>query len=172
MTAVGEAYLVGRGVEPDRPEAFKWFERAATNGDARGQVYVAEKYLSFSTNEAGQKLAFQWLQKAANQWYLQAQFLVALNCAAGIGTKKDIIESYKWAKLAASQGSPYGVGFMKGLENHNQITTNQIQEADERLLEFINTNLYQPPNQQPPDVIDLNSLMNSIKTNSASYSGH
>ena len=43
--AIGRAFYVGEGVGEDDAEAFKWFELAANQGNAKAQYYLGECYL-------------------------------------------------------------------------------------------------------------------------------
>ena len=73
--------------------------------------------------------------------------------AAGFGVSKDIVESYKWATLAASHNYTNAVFIFDILSKKPGITPKQIAEANRRADEFAKTNSFHFPAIQPPDII-------------------
>lgn len=65
---LGEAYLDGRGVPKDEAEAVRWFRKAAEQGNAAAQTYVAVGYVETKNYVE----AVRWYRKAAEQGDLVA----------------------------------------------------------------------------------------------------
>jgi localization factor PodJL len=49
-------------------------------------------------------VAVQWFRKAADRGVADSQYNLAVLCARGVGTDRNLTESYKWFALAADQG--------------------------------------------------------------------
>ncbi len=163
MTALGEVYLSGLGVERDRTNAFKWFEKAAIAGEMRAQMYMAVRSYNLNDDAA----AFGWLKKAADQWYLQAQIFISFHYEYGRGVKKDVVEAYKWVYLASEFGNKSGGEFLKALEGREGMTGGQIDEAKRRAQEFVKTNAFSLPRQQPADFINMERLFRYLNSKSS-----
>ena len=66
-------YAGGRGVQQNYAEAFKWYRRAAEQGDAEAQFNVGAMYANGTgVQQDFSKSAF-WFEKAASQDYDQAK---------------------------------------------------------------------------------------------------
>jgi len=80
---LGEMYYYGDGVAKDFEEAFKWYRKAA---------------------EQGNRAAKKALSDAADQGQAQAQYNLGLVYASGHGVSKDLEQAVKWYRKAADQG--------------------------------------------------------------------
>ncbi|GAQ86530.1 hypothetical protein KFL_002950020 [Klebsormidium nitens] len=68
---LGMRYLVGIGVAVDFKLAFKWFERAATQGDAGAQFMLARCYELGNGTKLDVATASQWYARAVDGWGLR-----------------------------------------------------------------------------------------------------
>lgn len=66
-------YLDGRGVEKNKFEMAKLFDRAAELGNADAQFYVASLYKEGIVHEKNKGKAIEWYRKAANQGHVSAR---------------------------------------------------------------------------------------------------
>ncbi len=99
--------------------AFKWYEKAANQGDLRSQKKLASEYVrnrnskyskrdGFSTiitPEKNHTLSFNWYKKAAEQGDLESQAKIASMYSQGIGVEINDKLAFKWAKNAAELGN-------------------------------------------------------------------
>ncbi len=83
-------------------ESFKWFNKAAEQGNVLAQYWIGISYLNNS--DCNGVKAFNWLQKAALQGYKYAQLRVGLCYSNGIGTDVDEEKAFEWHLKAAKQG--------------------------------------------------------------------
>jgi len=97
-------YSKGQGVEQDYKEAFKWFSKAADQGDASAQYFLGGMYYSGEGVEQDYKQAFKWHTKAADQGDASAQFSLGVMYSKGQGVEQDYKEAFKWFSKAADQG--------------------------------------------------------------------
>ncbi len=107
----------------------------AHRGIAWAQYQLATKYVLGSdglTQDYGK--AAKWYRKAAEQGIAKAQHNLAWMYEKGQGSHRDLVEAYKWHSLAASLGSPHGVGPRDRLKD--SMTPEQIAEAERRVVEW------------------------------------
>ena len=107
--ALGALYCAGHGVEKDEVRAFACYEQTAKQGDFEGMINLAALY----RGQKEDKQAFAWLQKAAEGGSPLGQRLLAEFYQAGIGTEPDEKLALKYYTLAAKQGEPGAVQFLK-----------------------------------------------------------
>ena len=102
---LGEMYYNGiYGLDYNKEEAFKWYEKAAVQGHPMAQCELAELYRMTNWNPKEQKIAANWLKKSAEQGNAKAQNDLGVLYAKGEGVNKDLTKSYKWYDKAAAQG--------------------------------------------------------------------
>ena len=103
---IGARYYEGRGVEPDKVEAVKWFRRAAEEDEhVTAQFRLAICYeLGDGVNQDKAEFA-KWLQKAAEQGHIIAQFRTGVCYEKGEGVNQDKAEALKWFQKSADQGN-------------------------------------------------------------------
>lgn len=63
---IAKMYEDGKGVIKDSEEAFRWYRKAAKNGDSTSQCIVAKKCLELNTKEAREE-ALEWVKKATDK---------------------------------------------------------------------------------------------------------
>jgi TPR repeat protein len=108
-------YGRGLGVEQDFKEAFKWYQKAADQGDAIAQHNLGQMYHQGQGVEQDFKEAVKWYQKAADQGYAKAQSNLGVMYRDGEGVEQDFKEAVKWYQKAADQGlanGQYNLGWM------------------------------------------------------------
>ena len=70
---LGIAYYTGEGINQDKKEAFKWFQKSAHQGHATAQANIGAMYLNGEGVEANQEKAIEALKKAAELGSKDAQ---------------------------------------------------------------------------------------------------
>lgn len=130
---LGYLYMNGHGcVQKDAKEGFKWYKKAADQGDARAQYHIAHSYFHGVGVDENESEAFKYFEKSAKQGYATAQYMVGICYKKGMGVPKDKNlaetwlekagpgEAFKWNKLAADQEkNPLGqynvaMGYLEG----------------------------------------------------------
>ncbi len=107
--ALGALYCAGHGADKDTDKAFACYERTAQQGDFEGMINLAAMYRARKQDEQ----AFRWLQKAADGNSPLGQRLLAEFYQTGIGVAADEQLALKYYTLAAQQGEPGAVKFLK-----------------------------------------------------------
>ena len=107
--ALGALYCAGHGVDKDLDQAFSCYEHTAKQGDFEGMINLAAMYRARKQDEQ----AFHWLQKAADGGSPLGQRLLAEFYQTGIGVAADEHMALKYYTLAAKQGEPGAVKFLK-----------------------------------------------------------
>jgi hypothetical protein len=106
--AAAQAYLgfmyLGNGVQKDNLEAAKWFQKAASNGNAYGQYNLGVCYEQGYGVTKNIIEAVKWYREAAEQNYSSAQFNLGVCHEKGEGIPKDIRVAVRFYRLAAKQG--------------------------------------------------------------------
>jgi len=123
---LGRMYSVGRGVEKNLVEAFKWHLNAANLGDADSQETVGVYYQNGWGIDQDYFEAAKWYQKAADQDHFRAINYLGHMYLNGRGVKQDPDKALKLYLETAEQGYPLGmlnIGSMyengKGVEQNN-----------------------------------------------------
>jgi hypothetical protein len=93
---IAMAYDLGRGVEKNGAEAFKWYLTGAEKGNAASQYAVAHFY----ERDSDYANALPWYRKAAEQGHENALYRLGLFYANGWGVERDDKEAYFWLKTA------------------------------------------------------------------------
>jgi len=95
------------GVKDEPIEAFRWFLKAAEQGDPDGQLKVGSSYLDGYGVPKNEVEAIKWCRKAAEQDYTVAQCVLG-SIYRREGVTKNEVEALKWYRKAAEQGSTWG----------------------------------------------------------------
>lgn len=101
---LGFMYYEGQGVEKDRREAFRWFERAARKRLALAQYNVGMMYADGQGVMQDYAQAVYWYGQAAAQGFAEAQFRLARMHQRGLGVPASIPETVQWMTRAAESG--------------------------------------------------------------------
>ncbi|MCP4233755.1 MAG: sel1 repeat family protein [Aestuariibacter sp.] len=93
-------YTVGRVVLKDEVEAFKWYRKAAEQGQADAQMLLANIYVEGIGVLENYKEAVKWYTKAAQKGHIEAQYTLGLMYVKGEGVEKNEREGYAWLLLS------------------------------------------------------------------------
>ena len=86
-------------------EAFRWYKKAADQGDAKCQTIVALMYLHGRGVSEDDAEALRWYNKAAGQGYAVAEYDLGNVDYYGQGVnREDRAEADRWYHKAAEQG--------------------------------------------------------------------
>ncbi|MDM8548953.1 tetratricopeptide repeat protein [Desulfobacterales bacterium HSG2] len=85
---------------PEEEKTFKWYLKAAEQGDAKAQFILGKKYSDGDEVKADQQKAFKWYSKAAEQGHAKAQF----ELGEVYSEKDDKKNAFEWYSKAADQG--------------------------------------------------------------------
>lgn len=101
-------YETGKGVQQDFNKAFKWYLKAAEQGNAIAQNKLGELYeLGQDANGQGVPrdidASFKWYRKSAEQGYPLAQVSLGWMYNSGLGAPQNFREVLKWTRKAAEQ---------------------------------------------------------------------
>jgi hypothetical protein len=101
----GLRYFYGQGVPRDEAQGLQWFRKAAEQGNAGAQTFLAMAYRDGRgvTLDFGQ--AASWARKAAEQGHARGQGLLGIMSFDGQGVPRDAVEGYKWETLAAARAT-------------------------------------------------------------------
>ena len=108
------------GVHKNGEQAFYWYEKAASQGNASAQSNVAVLYYHGFGVPKDYEKAVYWDKKSANQGFSEAQFNLGNMYADGEGgLPKDYEQAFYWYEKAALQDNPraqymLGMMYLKG----------------------------------------------------------
>ena len=108
QTNLGILYETGVGVGKNFDAARIWYEKAAAQGDARGQTYLGRMYELGIGVEKDFRKAFYWYNQAAEQSYARAQTNIGALYEAGQGVEQNYTHAAVWYKKAADQSYARG----------------------------------------------------------------
>ena len=114
LNALGALYRAGHGTPKDETKAFACYQKTAEQSDFEGMINLAVLYRM----QKEDKQAFDWLKKAADKGSPLGQRMLAEFYYAGIGTDANEQEGFKYYTLAAQQGEPTAVAFLKKRDPH------------------------------------------------------
>jgi TPR repeat protein len=116
-------------VPQDYVEAVKWYRKAAEQGNAQAQDYLAIMYGQGKGVPQDYAEAIQWFKRAAEQGNADAQGNLGWMYGEGNGVPVDYVEAYKWFNLAAAQGDATAIRNRDSLVPF--MTADQIAEAQQ-----------------------------------------
>ena len=127
-------YRDGRNVERDHQEAFKWFLRAAKQGDVNSQVSVAQMYEDGDSVPQDYVQAVNWYKKAAEHVPDRGGAGVARSSLGflymeGHGVPQDYRTAYMYFALSNSKGNMQWAA--------EKMTSSQIAEAQRSAKEWV-----------------------------------
>ena len=112
---LAEMYFDGQGVDRDLTEAFKWFHKAAEQGNTEAQHYLGVMYRDGHGPGQDYLEAIKWYRKAAEQGHAQAKNDLGQMYRKGQGVARNTREAIRWIQSAAEQGlgeAQYNLGWM------------------------------------------------------------
>lgn len=101
---VGECYYNGWGVQKNKLEAIKWYEKAADNGNFEAIAYLGECYLYGDGVPKDWDKGIEYTTKAANAGIAFSQFFLGEIYYYGLGVNTNKIVARQWYEKAAKQG--------------------------------------------------------------------
>jgi len=138
---LGRMYYEGLSVPKNDAEAFKWFQKAAAQGDKVAKEYMAKIKGTTDAGNTGVKAAapddaeaqykrgglyysgqgvakdygeaMKWYHKAADQGHAGAQFMLGVLYFNGQGVTQDTAEALKWLRKSAAQGDANAKAFLE-----------------------------------------------------------
>ena len=123
----------------DYETALEEFRALADQGDADAQYMLGGMYSAGRGVPRNYIKAVRWSRLAAEQGHAEAQFSLAMSHAFGFGGLEiDVVESYKWAAIAASNGIKDALKFQEYIEA--EMTSQQIEMARNRAADCIKNN--------------------------------
>lgn len=117
---LAQCYAFGvADAKQDWAEAFKWFKRAAEQGNASAQYNVGELYRAghYAVKQDYVESA-KWYTKAADQGFAEAQCKLGLCYMDGVGVKKDVNYGGILLSKAVSQGNEEAKKYLSGLKKN------------------------------------------------------
>lgn len=92
------------GMKKNLPEARRWAERAAANGEPRAMHQLGAFYYNGEGGERNAVAGYEWFKKAAALGFVDSQFNLGMMSEAGMGVPKNAPEAYKWYLIAGRAG--------------------------------------------------------------------
>ncbi len=114
---LGAAYDHGLGVERDVDKAIEWYKKAADKGLAKAQFNLAHILTSEDISSVG---AAEYMLMAAEQGLVDAQYLMGVSYAEGIGVEQDKEKARLWLNRAIAQGQPDAAKFLKEMDEQKK----------------------------------------------------
>ena len=101
---MGNRFFYGFGVHKNREEAFRWYNKAARQGNADAQKHLGSCYYNGEGIPQNHTEAVKWYLKAAEQGNVDAQYNLGICYEYGEGVPQNHTEAVKWYLKAAEQG--------------------------------------------------------------------
>ena len=133
---LGEALLVGEGVEKDPVQAAAWFKKAAERGSIEADLHLALLYRDGVGKEIGRDLvqACGWYRRAADLGDPSAEGYLGLYYSVGQGVPQSYVEAYFWLDLAASVAGPRQQQYALNRQMTGEhLTVGDVEALNERL---------------------------------------
>lgn len=111
-SVLGSLYQAGSPtLNKDSAEAFKWFKKAAEQGDAEAQFGLGVMFANGNGTPQDYAMAARWFIKAAEQGNTAPNFYLGLIYENGLGVTKNYAEAVKWYTKAAGVPELVGLKF-------------------------------------------------------------
>ena len=92
------------GSTQDLDQAFKWYTKAAVQGNPTAQYDLGIMYADGIGVPQDYALAIEWFTKSAEQGDLDAQVILGIRYENGVGVPQDYKQAAKWYTKATEQG--------------------------------------------------------------------
>lgn len=102
---IGHSYYNGTGMDEDKKEAFKWFEKAADQGYEDALYYLGCMYLEGTVVGKDDKKAFNMFQKMAENGHVESQCKLGIMYLEGIATEKNLAKALELLEIASENRS-------------------------------------------------------------------
>jgi hypothetical protein len=101
MCRLGAMYENGQFFLKDFSQAFSWYLKCASGGNAQGMFLVSQYYFLGRTPVARSAVeSFSWAQKSANLGNRSAMVFVAESYRDGRGTERSVDEAKRWTAMS------------------------------------------------------------------------
>jgi TPR repeat protein len=100
---LGILYEMGLGTEKNYPEASKWYQKAAIQGEREAQQKLIEMKQKGRSKNAHPPIPENFEGDVTKA---QVQYDIGVMYYNGIGADKDLNTAYRWFNMAANQGHP------------------------------------------------------------------
>jgi len=117
-SALGEAYLTGKGVTRDLKQAAYWYEKAAGLGDPVAQNQIGYLYQIGLGVPADPVRAVHWFQLAAANGLTNAKVNLAVAYIWGVGAQLDLKMGERLLLEAAAKGNSVAATYLGDLHFH------------------------------------------------------
>ncbi len=104
QSKLGVLYASGVGIEMNKHEAVKWYQKSAEQDYPVGQWNLAFMYVRGDGVEVNYTKARELFQKSADSGFANAQYDLGMMYLQGLGGKEDRGEAEKWFRMSAEQG--------------------------------------------------------------------
>lgn len=121
----------------DFATAARGFQLVANRGNARGQFFLGELYLTGRGVKQDYAQALRLEQAAAEQGSEEAQYTLGGMYERGEGVGKDAVQAHVWYSLSAASGDEQAIRKKAALET--AMSASQLQDAQQREAEWIKT---------------------------------
>ncbi len=141
------------GVTTDYHDALKWCSQLAERDDESsyfGQYGMGRIYEQGLGVPQNSELAAEWYRKGAEHGNTSSQMKLATLYSSGKGVERDLIQAYKWAKIADSLNDPTAPSYLKNLSD--QMPGSQISAAQELAEKWIKEN---PPDPERANHVNI-----------------
>ena len=101
QVVLGFSYFMGLGFETNRPEAVKWFRKAADQSNLNAENNLGACYANGFGVEKDLAEAAKWFRRAAEKDCTDAQYWLGRAYESGKGVDANITEAEKWYRKAA-----------------------------------------------------------------------
>ena len=143
---MGNRFYHGFGVHKNRGEAFRWYSKAAKQGNADAQKHLGSCYYNGEGIPQNHTEAVKWYLKAAEQGNADAQYNLGICYEYGEGVPQNHTEAVKWYLKAAEQGdvdAQYNLGdcyeYGEGVpQNHTEAVKWYLKAAEQGCAEAQN----------------------------------
>lgn len=112
---IGAMFMGNKGVTQDYSESYKWFLKAAEQGNVGAQVSLGILYGQGLGVAQDYEESYKWFLKSGGQGDMLSQFNLGMLYEHGQGISQNYEEAVKWYRLAADQGyslSQFNLGVM------------------------------------------------------------
>ncbi len=129
---VGSSYFTGDGgVEQNYSEAFKWYQKAALNGETPAFVWMGIMYYwGYGTTQDYSK-SFMWLKKAAQLGNPLADHWLGQLYFKGLGTTQNDYKAFECFKSAVDGGEAHSLNWLGELYYDGRGTDKDYKKAFE-----------------------------------------
>jgi uncharacterized protein len=121
----------------DFATAARGFQLVANRGNARGEFFLGELYLTGRGVRQDYAQALKLERAAAEQGSEEAQYTLGGMYESGQGVDKDPVQAHVWYSLSAASGDEQAIRKKAALET--AMSAHQLQEAQQQETEWIKT---------------------------------